>query len=285
MAGFSSTVKPAKQFSSTVKPVIPKPANPFFAGATNGTWGPLSAPPPPAPPRLAPRPGPGAPGAAPGAAGQAAGTSGTQTPASSSGTPLDATALNNIATNTFKATNSINGLNTNIGNLQTNLASALAALAYQQPRDQLGLEQGANKNGALYSSVYNQNLGNLNHSYATRQSDLTTAEGQQEGGLRAQIAAILGGEPLYNQGQANESGQRAITAAQNNPATGQPVPSTAPPAAPAASRTIEDGGFGGSTIQDGGFGAKPKAIQSGGFRAAPNSKGAIALAKVLAKKR
>lgn len=273
MAGFSSTVKPAKQFSSTVKPVIPKPANPFFAGATNGTWGPLSAPPPPAPPRLAPRPGP-SPGAAPGAAGQAAGTSGTQTPASSSGTPLDATALSNIAENQFKANNSINSLNAQSGSDTTALQTALAQLAYQQPRDQLSLEQGANRNGALYSSVYNQNLGNLNHSYLTRQNAATDTNAQQQASIASQIQAILGGEPLYNQGQAAASGQRAITAAQNNPATGQTTPTTKPPP---ITGSIEDGGFGGP--------AKPGTIQSGGFRAAPNSKGAIALAKVLAKKR
>lgn len=162
------------------------------------------------------------PAAKPANPGQTSGTSGTTTPAAGGQPVLDATALNNIAENQFKANNSINTLTGNIGNLRTNLQAALSQLAYQQPRDQLKLEQGANQRGALYSSAYNQDLGNVNQGYLTKQTGLTTAEGQSEGGIAGQIQAILGGIPLYNRGQATDSANRAIAAAAANPATGQP---------------------------------------------------------------
>jgi hypothetical protein len=156
------------------------------------------------------------------AAGQKPGTSATTTGDQGPvGPPLDATAVNNIATNRFRVNNEVNSANQNIGNLRTGLQAALGQLAYQQPRDQLSEEQAANRSGSLYSTAYDQRLGDLTNNYKTRADTATTNEGQQEGALAAQIQALLGGVPLYNQGQANESVQRAIAAAAANPATGQ----------------------------------------------------------------
>jgi hypothetical protein len=135
---------------------------------------------------------------------------------------LDATAAANIAQNQFNVNNKINGLNSQSGADTLALQNALAQLGYQQPRDQLKLEQGANSRGALYSSVYNQNLGDLNKGFLDKQNAATTSNDQQQSSIQSQIQALLGGVPIYNQGQEAAAAQRAIAAAQANPATGQP---------------------------------------------------------------
>ena len=149
----------------------------------------------------------------------------------SSGSPLDATYFQNIADNAFKVNNQINALNLTGSNDQTALQTALAALAYQQPRDQLALEQKANQGGGLYSSVENMNQANLVHSYATKQTADQTNYQNAIAKIASQIAGLQGGIPIYNQGQALASGQRAAVQAQNNPGLAAPP---APPAVPAA---------------------------------------------------
>lgn len=273
MAGFSSTVTPVR---AAPKPWQPNPRGLIYSGKgynglkppaptiQSGSWAPVA---PPAPPRLASRPGPEAPGQTPG-------TSATTT----SGPQLDSTALGNIASNQFKVNNQINGLNQSSSNIGTNLQAALGQLAYQQPRQQLSLEQGANRQGSLYSTAYNQRLGDLNQNFLTRQNTATTNAGQRQSAIASQIQALLGGVPLYNKGQADASVQRAIAAALANPATGQPA--VVPPASSAAS-----GGAAGvpstrppakqqkTIIQLAAAGhpnwfpkPKPKAIQSGSWR-------------------
>jgi hypothetical protein len=165
------------------------------------------------------------------------------TPATQSGagssSPLDSTYFNNLAANQFKVNNQLNQLSATSQNDNTALKSALDQLAYQQPRDSLKLEQGANRAGGLYSSVYDQNLGNLQNSYLTRQSAATQSNAQKQAAIQSQIAGIQGGVPIYNNEQYDAAVGRAIKNAANNPATGQaPAVSstpTAPAPAPAAS--------------------------------------------------
>lgn len=157
----------------------------------------------------------------PQAAGQPAGTSATQTAPTSS--PLDAQYYSNVNQNQFNVGQKINSLGLQQTSADTALQQALAQLAYQQPRDQLGLEQGANRNGSLYSTAYTQNQGNLAHSYLTRQTGVQTTHDQRTASIAAQIQGLLAGEPIYEQGQAAASAQRAIAAAAANPATGQPA--------------------------------------------------------------
>jgi hypothetical protein len=202
--------------------------------------------------------------------------------------PWDATAAANSAQNRFNVNNKINGLNSQSSADTLALQNALAQLSYQEPRDQLRLEQGANNRGALYSSVYNQNLGDLNKGYVDKQDAATSNNTQQQASIASQIQALLGGEPLYDQGQSAAAAQRAIAAAAANPATGQ-APAVKPPAASTGSSAAQVSNPG-HEIQSGGpwvaAPSRPAVIQSGGFRAAPKSKGAISQAlKLLGKGR
>ena len=154
---------------------------------------------------------------------------------SSPASPLDSTYYNNIAANQFKVNNQINSLTAQGQNYNTGLQSALAQLAYQQPRDQLKAEQAMNARGGLYSSVEGQNQGNIVNQYQTRQSGLTQANAQRQAAIGSQISGLQAGEPLYEAGQYDDAVARAVKAALANPATGQAPISTPPPAAPAAS--------------------------------------------------
>jgi peptidoglycan hydrolase CwlO-like protein len=109
-------------------------------------------------------------------------------------------------------------------------------LAYQRPRDQLNLEEAANRRGALYSSVEGQQQGNLLNTYQTKQSAATQANAQKQAAIAAQIQALQSGEKLFETGQYDAAVGRASKAAAANPATGQApvaVPAAAPAAAPA----------------------------------------------------
>lgn len=231
MAGYSFTPlapRPGIQdpFAKPKKPqgilAPPTARNPFWSQAAGKPWDPASQVQTGPVRYTGPKPTTLPPGLAPGTttAGHAPQPS---VNSNSSSPPIDATAASNIATHTFNTNNQINADQAQITNLGTNLANALAALAYQQPRDELGLEQGANARGALYSTAYNQNLGDLIHKYATQQNNLTTTEGQNVGALNAAISALQGSIPLYNNNQYALAAGRLIQQAQNNPATGQPT--------------------------------------------------------------
>jgi hypothetical protein len=161
---------------------------------------------------------------------------------SRSPSPLDSTYYGNVGDFLFKTGNEINADHLKQTNLDTALQNAIGQFNYQQPRDSLALEQRANAGGGLYSSVYDQNLGNLTHSYTDRRTAAQTSHDQQYQSLAAAIAALQGSIPLYEQGQADASGQRATLAAENNPALGAPAPAPAPaapapaPGAPAATQ-------------------------------------------------
>jgi hypothetical protein len=159
--------------------------------------------------------------------------------AATGGSPLDSTYYQNVADNTFKVQNAINALNLTGTNDQTALQTALAALAYQQPRDQLALEQKANQSGGLYSSVENMNQANLVHSYATKQTADQTTYQNDLAKIAAQIAADQGGIPVYNANQALLSGARAATLAQNNPGLAAPAVPPAPAAGAAGKATAK----------------------------------------------
>lgn len=149
------------------------------------------------------------------------------------GSPLDATYYANLAANQLKVGNQIAADNAQIGNLGVSLQSALAQLAYQQPRDQLALEQKANARGALYSSGYDQQLGDLNNTYLTKQTGDTADEAQKVGVLQTDISNLQAGIPIYNSQQYAAAVARAAKLAATNPALGAPLPPT--PTASAAS--------------------------------------------------
>lgn len=183
-------------------------------------------------------PNPGAPATAP-----------AQAPAPTDSTdPRDAQYYQNVADNQFKVNNQINALNLDRSNAQTALQSQLAQLAYQQPRDQLAMEQRANQAGSLYSSVEGQNQGNLAYQFAGRKGADQANEASTLDRLASQIAALQQGVPIYDQGQFLDSISRAAQAAAANPATGQ---GTAPPvtapgtAAPTGGGGAHAGGHGG----------------------------------------
>jgi len=144
--------------------------------------------------------------------------------------PLDSTYYQNIAANQFKVNNQINSLTAQGQNANTSLQSALAQLAYQQPRDQLKAEQAMNARGGLYSSVEGQNQGNIVNQYQTRQSGLTQANAQKQAAISSEIKGLQEGEPIYDAGQYDAAVARAVKAALANPATGQaPISTPAPP--------------------------------------------------------
>lgn len=155
------------------------------------------------PPSTHPAPPPGAPPAAP------------------PGPTFDSTALANIAANQFRVNNQLNALNQTSAMDQTALQQALAALSYQQPRDSLALEEAANRRGALFSSVYGQQLGDLTHKYSTREMQAKQATANKLAAIASQIAALRGGVSIYNEGQAAAAAQRAAQAAAKDPASGE----------------------------------------------------------------
>jgi hypothetical protein len=149
---------------------------------------------------------------------------------------LDSTYYNNLAENQLKVNNSLNSLSSASQNNNTALQNALGQLAYQQPRDQLNLEEAANRRGALYSSVEGQQQGDLLNKYQTKQSGLTAANGQKQAAIAAQIQALQSGEKLYETGQYDAAVARAVKAALANPATGQtPISTPAAPSVPTTS--------------------------------------------------
>lgn len=147
-------------------------------------------------------------------------------PASSGGPYVDSTALGNIGQNTYDVNQRIGGIQLRDAQAGVALQQALAKLAYQQPRDALSLEQGANRGGSLYSSVYGQNQGDLQTRYANANTSAQTGYSNQMQGDAAQITGLQGGIPIYNAGQYAAAAQRGSVAAQKDPSTGEPLPGT-----------------------------------------------------------
>lgn len=146
---------------------------------------------------------------------------------------LDATYFGNVAANQFRVGQQINADTLRQAQDRTALQNALAQLAYQQPRAELALEQKANLGGSLYSSVYNQHLGDLVNQFAQRQSADTTRYQGDIDRLALAISGLQGSVPVYDAQQALASTQRAAAAAQANPALGGIAPSSSPSAPPA----------------------------------------------------
>jgi len=143
--------------------------------------------------------------------------------------PLDSTYFGNVAANEFKVNNEVNALNQQGAYARNDLQTALQKLAYQQPRDALKLEQGANSRGALYSTGYNQQLGDLENKYGNQQETLNQNYTRAEAAREAKIEGLQGSIPLYQVQQYNDAVGRAALLAQNDKALGEPIP-----AAPAA---------------------------------------------------
>ena len=210
LPGITASFGAQKGFTGAPKVTAPKSqqyvASPVVAGLVGAlAGGKVKAPKPPA----APKPTAGAAGA----------------PAAPQGpSGLDATYFANTNTNQFKVGNQINALNLKSAADTTALQSALAQLAYQQPRAQLALEQKANDTGSLYSSVYDQNLGNLNYGYLGKEGGLINNDANAQAAINAQIAALMGSIPLYDAGQAAAAASRSSNVAAKNPAVGQPTP-------------------------------------------------------------
>ena len=150
--------------------------------------------------------------------------------------PLDATYYSNTNANEFGVNNKITGLGQQSAASTQALQTALGNLAYQQPRQQLSLEQGANRRGALFSSVYDQQAGDLATQFANQRTQATNADTQRQQSVSQQLGALQAGIPIYNQQQALASALRQIAAVAKNPATGQPaaVPVAPKPADPKA---------------------------------------------------
>jgi hypothetical protein len=149
-----------------------------------------------------------------------------------------------VAAHDLGVNNQINALNLRDSNNLTALQTALGNLAYQQPRDQLALEQRANAGGGLYSSVEGQNQANLAHTYLGKQTAAQTSYDQAHSGIAGQIAALQGGVQTYDTQEALASAARAAAAAQNNPdagATTSAPPAPAPaPSAPAPHSALQN---------------------------------------------
>lgn len=145
--------------------------------------------------------------------------------------PLDSTYDQNVNDFLFKTNNSINSDQAKIAAANIAYQNALGQLAYQQPRDALALEQKANANGGLFSSVYDQNQANLQHAYSLKQAAAQSSHDNSVNSLTAAIAALQGEIPLYEASQAEAAAQRAAQLAQNNPALGAPPPAAAAPVA------------------------------------------------------
>ena len=152
-------------------------------------------------------------------------------PTGAGGSPLDSTYYGNVNDYLFKTNNQIAADRAKIGTADTALQTALGNLAYQQPRDALKLEQGANAHGGLFSSVYGQDQGNLQHTYAGKRFAAQSSHDNTVNGLTTAISQLQQSIPLYDSGQYAAAVQRAAAAAEKNPALGETVPAPALPAA------------------------------------------------------
>jgi hypothetical protein len=171
---------------------------------------------------LAPHQQPGlAPVALKGPPGNSGNSATTQT-APPGPSPLDSTYFANVANNNFQVGNKVNALNAQSGYAQTDLQNALAQLAYQEPRDQLKAEEAANMRGGLYSTAYNQQLGDLTHNYQSKQTDLTNAYTRKQGAIASEGNALWAGIPIYASGQAAAATVRAANANLANKGLGEP---------------------------------------------------------------
>ena len=157
-------------------------------------------------------------------------------PAAQQPSALDDTYFGNVAQNQFNVNQKQLALGQQSAASTQALNTALNQLAYQQPRDQLALEQAANRRGALYSTVYGQQSGDLGLKYATQRTGQIDADAARQTGYQQQGKALSEGIPIYNQRQALQSALRQAALDAKNPATGQPlsVPVTPQPAAPKA---------------------------------------------------
>jgi hypothetical protein len=142
--------------------------------------------------------------------------------------PWDATAASNSASHLFDVNSKVAGLQQQEGYNNTALQAALGSLAYAEPRAELAAGENANRRGALFSSVYGQQLGDLINQYQGKQQGLTAQNTEKNAALDSQIAALLGGVPLYDAQQSADAGVRLSQQAANNPS----VPTSTPPPAP-----------------------------------------------------
>ena len=151
-------------------------------------------------------------------------------PAAAPGSALDSTYYANVAANQGKINSQIAGLNQQQGFDQTALQGQLAQLQHQEPLDQLKVEQGANSRGALYSTPYAQQQGQLQYSYLGRQGAAQDNYARAAAAIASKIAGLNAGEPLYEAQQAADATTRAANLAAKNPGVGEPAgDSTAAP--------------------------------------------------------
>jgi hypothetical protein len=148
--------------------------------------------------------------------------------------PLDATALANIANYIFKANQSLALLGNTDTQANAAYESTQAALAHQQPLDQLKLETAANSRGGLYSSAYGQQNANLGYAYATKLGSAQQKLASTLATDQLKQAGIEGGIPTYEQQQGAASASRLAALAAKAPLQA-PVPKKASPAPKKAS--------------------------------------------------
>lgn len=168
--------------------------------------------------------------------------SATQTPAQQAAgpSPLDSTYFANVASNQFQVGNKINALNEANAYGQTDLAKTLANYQYQQPRALLAAERAAAANGALYSTGYGQQLGDIGHQYLTNEGNAQDAYARQVAQRNAEIQGLQGSIPLYNTQQAAAAAVRAAQQNAANKALGEPTSPLVPskPVTPTAASSL-----------------------------------------------
>lgn len=231
----------ATGYSSTVKPVVPGPksiaaraiaAHPAWGTTPKGQSLPvtsgLKGQSLPAANKVATQP----------AATHAAATTTAAATQTAAASPLDSTYYGNVAQNQFNANNKINQLNLTGAQDQTALTQALAALSYQQPRDQLHLMQHANAQGGLYSSQEGMNQGDLVHQYTVKQTAAQERYQAQRDAIDAQIQAIRGNLQFYQNSQYNAAVARAIAADQKDQGLGQTAVTPSQTTTTAAASTV-----------------------------------------------
>jgi len=136
----------------------------------------------------------------------------------------DAAAQAAVGQNTFNVNQKIGGLTLADTNAQTNAQAQIDQLNYQRPIDALKLMQGAQRSGAIDSSVYNElQAPQLQRAYDQNTSNIQRSLAQTISGNQAQIAGLQQGIPIFNQGQSNAAILRTINQYVKSGVGGEPT--------------------------------------------------------------
>lgn len=166
---------------------------------------------------------------------------GGQSPSIPQSDPRDAQYFNDVAKLDQYYSTQKSSLTASGEELARNLTKNNAALAEQQPKDELSSKQNANKAGLFYSGALGKNLGDIAQSYARRRSDLQTEYEGNRGDIARRLTdlesnygpsglmrndALLGG---VGRASASDQDNALALAAQPGPAAAASVPFTTQP--------------------------------------------------------